>query len=94
MPESRRLPGLRGAESVILLDGVPVRCFEGETVATVLLAERVGAFHKGGDLSPRQPFCNMGTCFECALTIDGRPLQRACLIPVRTGMAVATGEAV
>ena len=35
---------------------------------------------------PRGLFCGIGACFDCLLTIDGRPAQRACLVPVRDGM--------
>ena len=31
-------------------------------------------------------FCGIGACYDCLLTIDGRPAQRACLVPVRDGM--------
>jgi hypothetical protein len=37
---------------------------------------------------PRGLFCGIGVCFDCLLTIDGRPAQRACLVPVRDGMIV------
>jgi predicted molibdopterin-dependent oxidoreductase YjgC len=37
-------------------------------------------------------FCGIGACFDCLLTIDGRPAQRACLVPVRDGMIL--GETV
>ena len=37
---------------------------------------------------PRGPLCGMGICFECRVIIDGVPQRRACLEPVRQGMAV------
>jgi NADPH-dependent 2,4-dienoyl-CoA reductase/sulfur reductase-like enzyme len=37
----------------------------------------------------RGPLCAMGTCFECRVSVDGEPHVRACLTPVREGMAVA-----
>ena len=36
----------------------------------------------------RQPFCGMGTCFECRVMVDGVPHQRSCQIVVRDGMKV------
>ena len=36
----------------------------------------------------RGPLCGMGTCFECRVTLDGRPHVRSCLTPVREGMKV------
>jgi hypothetical protein len=36
----------------------------------------------------RAPFCGMGTCFECRVTVDGVQHQRSCQIIVRNGMEV------
>ena len=36
----------------------------------------------------RAPFCGMGTCFECRVTVDGVTHQRSCQIIVREGMEV------
>ena len=40
--------------------------------------------------SPRGPLCGMGICFECRATVDGRPHERTCQLPVRDGMEVCT----
>jgi D-hydroxyproline dehydrogenase subunit gamma len=40
----------------------------------------------------RAPFCGMGVCFECRVTIDGNTQQRACMILVRDGMQVSTDD--
>jgi predicted molibdopterin-dependent oxidoreductase YjgC len=39
----------------------------------------------------RSGICGMGICFECRVTIDGMPHQRACMIRCRSGMEVVTG---
>lgn len=88
MPESRRLPVPRGRAIAITFDDERIACFEGETIAAALLAAGISAFGVTRDGAPRAPFCNMGTCFECAVTVNGRPLVRACLTPVVDGMAV------
>ncbi|MCM3657972.1 (2Fe-2S)-binding protein [Agromyces mediolanus] len=86
-----RLPSERGEPAEITVDGRPVACFAGETVATAMLAAGVPAFsHRNGE--PRIPLCNMGTCFECGVTVDGVPLTRSCLTTVRDGMRVETSE--
>ncbi|QDQ26527.1 (2Fe-2S)-binding protein [Chitinimonas arctica] len=36
----------------------------------------------------RAPLCGMGVCYECRVTVDGRPHQRACQILARDGMTV------
>ncbi|HQR25523.1 MAG TPA: (2Fe-2S)-binding protein [Nocardioides sp.] len=92
MPHSSRLPCPRGSQLTIVVDGSPVIAYGGETVATALLVHGVAAFHRAPDSSPRLPFCNMGTCLECQVSVEDQPLQRACLIPVRAGMRVNTVE--
>ncbi|GAA4896329.1 hypothetical protein GCM10023237_13470 [Streptomyces coeruleoprunus] len=37
-------------------------------------------------------FCGIGTCHDCLATVNGRPNQRACLVPVRPGDTVTTQE--
>lgn len=87
--QGRRLPVSRGREVTVTLDGQPVTAYEGETLAAALLADRVGPFGHSRAGDPRAPLCNMGTCFECVLTVDGRPLVRSCLTPVVDGMAAS-----
>ncbi|MCT7655478.1 (2Fe-2S)-binding protein [Oceanimonas sp. NS1] len=41
---------------------------------------------------PRAPYCMMGVCFGCELTIDDKPGVRACMTRVRPGMRIDTGE--
>ena len=41
---------------------------------------------------PRGPLCGMGVCFECRVTIDGRPHQRSCQTLCRPGMEIKTDE--
>ena len=38
--------------------------------------------------SERAPYCMMGVCFDCLVTIDGIVNLRACLEPVRVGMKI------
>lgn len=60
---------------------------EGQNVAAALTAAGVRSWRttRRGQ-QPRGLFCGIGACFDCLLTIDGRPAQRACLVPVRDGM--------
>jgi hypothetical protein len=39
---------------------------------------------------PRGPYCLMGVCFDCLVTVDDRPDQRGCLIAVAPGMRIET----
>ena len=38
--------------------------------------------------APRAPYCMMGVCFECLVTIDGVGNRQGCLVAVREGMRV------
>ena len=80
--------GPRGAPLSLRVDGEPVPCFAGETVAAALLASgrtRLRGSPRAGE--PRGAFCLMGSCQECVIRIDGR-LEPACLAEVRDGMEV------
>jgi predicted molibdopterin-dependent oxidoreductase YjgC len=87
----RRTARQRGEAVTITVDGEEVRACTGETVATAMLADGAG-FDTDRTGTPRAPLCNMGTCFECVATVDGRPLTRTCLVPVRDGMVIETQE--
>ena len=40
--------------------------------------------------APRAPYCMMGVCFECLVTIDGTGNRQGCLIAIEGGMLVET----
>ena len=74
-------------------DGRPVQAEPGQSVAAALIA--------GGHRSwrttrtrgqPRGVFCGIGVCFDCLVTINGRPSHRACLVEAQPGDTVATQE--
>ncbi len=76
----------------LVIDGRPVTAAPGDTVATALLLAGVGPFRRTmKSAAPRAPYCGMGVCFECLVTIDGVGNLQACLEPVRDGMVVETG---
>lgn len=61
----------------------------GESLACALLAAGVLACRTTpGSGAARAPYCLMGVCFECLVTIDGRANRQACLTTVRAGMTV------
>ena len=103
-----RIPSLpRGKKIRIIVNGKPVTAFEGETVHAALTAAGIRQLKKTradrtetglskadraeADLS-RGVFCGMGLCYECLVTIDRIPDQRACMTLVRHSMEVITGE--
>jgi sarcosine oxidase subunit alpha len=80
-------------ESVeIVVDGERLHVSEGMTLASALVDAGVDAFRDSVSGTPRAPICGMGSCFECRVTVNGRPQQRSCLIPCTEGMIVETAN--
>jgi predicted molibdopterin-dependent oxidoreductase YjgC len=83
----------RPASIQIVVNGRSLSCYPGETVATALLAGGVRIFRRTSGGQGRAPVCNMGVCFDCLVTIDGKANQRACMTRVLDGMQVeAAGD--
>jgi NADH dehydrogenase/NADH:ubiquinone oxidoreductase subunit G len=75
----------------IYVDGSPVPALEGEPVAASLYAVGIRITRLSRRYGePRGPFCMIGRCTECAMTVDGKPNVRTCLLPVRDGMRIET----
>ncbi|MGK5740307.1 (2Fe-2S)-binding protein [Micromonospora sp. URMC 103] len=69
--------------------GVPVAAEPGQSVAAALIAAGIPAWRTtrtGG--RPRGVFCGIGVCFDCLITVDGVPDQRACLVAAADGMTL------
>jgi len=78
-----------GATVRIDINGAPVQCRAGDSVAAALLASGHDACRDTVvDGVPRGPYCMMGVCYDCLVTIDGQPNRQACMTPVRDGMRV------
>src|SRR3954464_13032457 len=71
-------------------DGREIEALEGETIAAALAASDIVTVRQARSGAPRGPFCGMGVCFDCLVTVDGRPSQRACLTKVLAGMDVCS----
>lgn len=83
----------RGEPFAFTLDGKPIQAFPGETVAAALLAVNIRTLRRTEKTgAPRGVFCGMGICFDCVITIDGRPNLRACMTEARPGMDVRTQD--
>src|SRR5882672_11988131 len=82
-------PDMRPAGVVrIRFDGSELLALPGETIAAALAAADIVAVRQARSGAPRGPFCGMGVCFDCLVTVDGRPSQRACLTKIEAGMDV------
>jgi sarcosine oxidase subunit alpha len=85
-------PRADAGETISLkIDGKDIRARAGDTVAGAMLAAGVDRFRTTPVTdSPRAPYCLMGVCFDCLVTIDGVGSRQACLVPVREGISVET----
>lgn len=83
----------RGQVFAFTLDGEEVEAFPGETVAAALLASGARALRRTAKRAqPRSLYCGMGICWECLVTVDGAPSQRACMTEAQPGMRVETQQ--
>jgi len=85
----KRLFKTHGATVTMQFEDRSLQAFEGETVATALLASGID-FTRTTPVSgsARAPFCMMGTCFECLMEIDQVPNRQACMVQVADGMVI------
>ncbi|HWB85824.1 MAG TPA: (2Fe-2S)-binding protein [Bryobacteraceae bacterium] len=72
------------------VNGRPLTVSDGTTVAAALLSVGHAALRRSVTGEWRGPLCGMGICFECRITIDGRPHVRGCQVVCRSGMDVRT----
>lgn len=86
-PEVSRTP--MPAKVTFSFDGAPVQASPDVTVAAALFLHGVDACRDTAvSNAPRGPFCMMGVCYDCLVTIDGHPNRQACMTRVREGMQV------
>ncbi|NED94388.1 (2Fe-2S)-binding protein [Phytoactinopolyspora alkaliphila] len=74
-------------------DGRAVPFSAGQSVGAALVAAGILSWRttRAGH-RPRGIFCGIGVCFDCLVTVDGAPNQRACLTTARGGMRVRAQE--
>ncbi len=84
----------------IVVNGVAVSAYEGESLATALLAAGMLTMSRDRSGRPHSLYCNMGVCFDCMVMIE-RPTSadaalparvRACLTPVSAGLRITVPE--
>ena len=75
----------------LTVDEKRVNARSGDTVAAALIAAGIDHCRTTPVTgAPRAPYCLMGVCFECLVTIDGVGSRQGCLVQVRDGMTVET----
>lgn len=81
----------RGAPVSLRVDGESIAAFRGESLAAALLASGRRVLRRTArESAPRGLFCAMGICFDCVVTVNGRPGVRSCVTPVDEGLTVTT----
>jgi NADH dehydrogenase/NADH:ubiquinone oxidoreductase subunit G len=89
----RRLTDASRPALTILVDGVACEAHAGDSVAAALLsAGHLVTRTCTPSGAPRAPYCLMGVCFECLVTIDGIGNRQACTTAVRPGMHIETKQ--
>ena len=83
----RRINGHR-ADITIFINERPTNAVSGETVAAVLLRESIYAVHTTQDGKPRGPYCMMGVCFDCMITLENGQSEQACQIDATEGLKI------
>lgn len=82
------------ASVTVILDGRAVAACPGESIAGMMLAQGARGFRRTAGGALRAPYCGMGTCFDCRVTVTrpgAPPVQlRACATSVEDGMIVET----
>lgn len=83
----------RGEQIGIMVDGKPVKAYEGESVAAAILATGKRSLRSTSiKHKPRGLYCAIGICFDCVMTIDNIPNIRTCQTFVRKGMIIETQQ--
>jgi predicted molibdopterin-dependent oxidoreductase YjgC len=78
---------------MITFDGVETPCRAGWTIGAALTAAGVRSWRTTRRAGrPRGLFCGIGVCFDCLVTVNGRPSMRACLTEARPGDVVSTQD--
>ncbi len=79
----------QGAPVRVTVNGAELQCRAGDSVAAALFAGGMQACRDTavGEV-PRGPYCMMGVCYDCLVTIDGQANPQGCMTAVRDGMKI------
>lgn len=79
--------------STFSFDGTAIPFRDGQSVGAALVAAGIVSWRTTRiEGRPRGLFCGIGICFDCLVTVDGVPSQRACLVRAREDLDVTTQE--
>jgi len=89
MPNLRIDNVQRGAKVTFRVNGRETVAYRGESVHAALLAAGYRILRKTKKGSENRGFfCGMGVCYDCLVSINGQPNQRACMREVEDGMEI------
>ncbi|MBI2807057.1 MAG: FAD-dependent oxidoreductase [Planctomycetes bacterium] len=77
-----------GKRVTVTIEGCPVETQTGCSIAACVMQANGPALRQSVSGAPRGPFCGMGVCFECRMTVDGTLHQRTCMVNCRDGMRI------
>jgi len=87
----RRLLDAPHTRVAFTIDGKPAEAQTGDSVAAAMLAAGLSHYRTTAvSGAPRAPYCMMGVCFDCLVTVDGVGNRQGCLVEVREGMRIET----
>ena len=89
-----RIPSVsRGKKITVCVNGRKVDAYQGETVLAVLTAAGRRTLRRSLHRDEgRGAFCGMGVCYECLVSINGRPNQRACMTEAEDQMEIGVDD--
>ena len=91
--EGFRIEGklIRGKKIDIFVDGKKITAYEGETIASALIAAGIRTLnYSSKEHHPRSIYCGIGLCYNCIMTVDGVPNIKTCQTIVKDGCIVQT----
>lgn len=85
----RLQPDTSDGAVTLIIDGKTCTARRTDTVAAALLESGLDHCRTTAvSGAPRAPYCMMGVCFDCLVTIDGIGNRQACMVRVSEGMRV------
>ena len=82
-----------GQEITFTFEGDVLKGYEGEPIASALLASGIIILRRSPELHrPRGFFCAIGNCSSCLMEVNGISNVRVCVEPLREGMVIRMQE--
>ncbi|NSZ60146.1 (2Fe-2S)-binding protein (plasmid) [Agrobacterium tumefaciens] len=85
----KRLDETEAPEVTFSFEGESISARATDSIAAALLTAGRNVFRKTPvSGTPRGPYCMMGVCFDCLISVNGDAPVQACMTPVREGVDV------